>query len=295
MKIVSKNISFLLFITFVIIISSSCNQVKEKRLSIDRVCGKWGGAFRSNLNVEINPDSLRWSIRDKLAFTQIYQHRISGDSIFLYSENGMIDKLLLMPEKEMLICCNYKTHIDSFRIDEVVLLKKKNTEIITVEKQSQVNSAKKDIIIIPENQIGVFLIAFSQEEGNEVIIDEKGNRVFAFEEGTSVLFTQAEEDIKKLAYNNVEVYLQNNDGELKLFPMLFKGELDNDNAGGELLAIIEGFNQGSRKRLNNLVGRDIFGNAFWFNIGTEATISNIRDSIMYNGRYFTANHSGIWK
>lgn len=295
MKIASKNISFLLFISFVIIISTSCNQVKDKPLSVDRVYGKWGGAFRSNLNVEINPDSLRWSIRDKFVFTQNYQHRISGDSIFLYSKDGMIDKLLLMPEKEMLICCNYKTHIDSFRIDEVVLLKKKNIEAIAGEKQSQIKSTKKDIIIIPENQIGVFLIAFSQKEGHEATLDEQGNRIFTFDKGTSVFFTQAKEDVKKLAYDNIEVYQQSEDGDLKLFPMLFKGELDTDKAGDEWLAIMEGFNQGPRKKLNKLVDRDISGNVFWFNIGTEAQIHTNRDSIMYNGKYRIPDDKGIWK
>lgn len=282
MKINIKNIPFLILISFVLIIFSSCNQTKVKSLSIDMIYGDWIGEFNSDVQVIITPDSLFWGIRDRYTIAQNYQYKISEDSILLFSEDGMIIKLLLMPEKDMLICCSYKTYIDSFRIDEVMALQKIKDENKLDEIQLQNIKLHKDIIIVPENQIGIFLIAFSQKDGNEVVLDEAGNRVFTFESGSNILYSQGKEDIKKLALNQFEVFQKSESGKLKPYPVLHKLDLNGDLQETELMAIIEGFNQGGRKNLNKLVDKDISGNVLWFNIGTEATTSNTYDSIFYN-------------
>ncbi|NPD46411.1 MULTISPECIES: hypothetical protein [unclassified Lentimicrobium] len=288
-----KNIPIL--ISFVLIVFSSCNQAKEKPLSIDMIYGDWVGGFNSKLGVSISPDSLFWTLRDKFRLTQSYHYRISEDSIFLFSEDGMIDKLLLMPREDIMVCCNYKTYIDSFRIDEVTALRKVINSQNLEESNSQINNLKKDIIIVPENQIGIFLIAFSQKDGNEVTFDKLGNRVFTFKNGSNILFSQGQEDIEKMAFNQFEVYQQSPNGELILFPIIAKCELKKGKEEQGFMAIMEGFNQEPRKQLNKLVGKDVSGNVLWFNIGSEAEIHNNRDSIMYNGKYRIPDYKGIWK
>ncbi len=271
-----------------------CTPKLENELSIEDVQGHWIGGTGSGLQVLITPDSLYWSLNDKLTIEQNYEYKIIGDSVFLVSEDGIIDKLLLLPEKDKIVCCNFKSHIDSSRIDEVIALYEMNDIQNFSEKQSQNNDLKKDIIIVPENQIGIFLIAFSKEEGSEAVYDKDGNRVFTFEIGSSILYSQAKEDIRKLALNQYEVFQQTESGKLKPYPLLSKQELKEELTETGLVAIIEGFNQGPRENLNRLVDKEISGNVLWLNIGSEASISNTYDSLFYNDQYYKMDYKGRW-
>lgn len=271
-----------------------CTPNHKNELSIEAVQGDWVGGINSNLEVSITADSFYWSLKDKFTIAQSYEYKIVEDSIFLISKNGMIDKLLLMSENDKLVCCNFKSHIDSGRIDEVTVLCKTKNVPVSLQNLSQNKEFKKDIFIIPENQIGIFLVAFQQKDGNEVAFDELGNRVFTFEKGSNILYSQSKEDIKKLALNQFEVYQKTESGELKPYPVLHKIELNEELQETELVAIIEGFNQGGRKKLNKLVDKDISGNVLWFNIGTEVAISNINDSLFHNGRYYKMDYRGRW-
>lgn len=214
--------------------------------------------LENNLVIEgnyilIEPDTLRVFLED--AFFIDYVYKYFNDSLVLYS---------------------FKNHSGPLKehLDEITLLTRRNNSRQCIDT---LISLRNDMFLLPDNFIGKVYVNFDQIDGQTQNFDNEGNRIIKIPESGYVKTIFKEEPLKyaleKMCFIQKETALPYFI-ESKKRKMNEKEFIEEGYNLESVYVCIEGYNQTSRKIINEVYGQEIKGNVLMFQIDTLKNILN---------------------
>lgn len=199
---------------------------------------------------------------------------IANDTLRVFVEDNFFIDYVYAYFNDTLILYTYKNHNGTLKnhLDEITLLTKRNSVKKPIDT---LISLRNDKFILPDNYIGLVYVNFNQFDGQVQNFDNAENRIIRIPDCgyTKTIFKEnpLKYALEKMCFiqseTNIPFFI-----ERKIRRM---NEKELEEAGYNLESIyvcIEGYNQTSRKYINEIYGQEIQGNVLMFKIDTLKNI-----------------------